>query len=185
MNRLKPVLVAAALALPVSAQAQTLDTASTSFAVVGSVPSLCSGGAVTGGDTTYDLGVLVDTATGLLRTDLSAPEKVMAGSFCSALSTISVEAVPMTAQSFVGAAPAGFSKDVHYTATASGWTTTPASFSTAAASNPAATQSRTTAFSGDITVGISGFATAGGDALRLVADPQYRGQVIVTLTAAN
>jgi hypothetical protein len=185
MNRLHLLLATAALALPAAAQAQALDTDSTSLALIGSVPALCTGGAVTGGDTTYDLGVLVDTATGLLRTDLSAPDKVMAGSFCSTRSTISVEATAMTAQSFAGVAPAGFSKDVHYTATASGWTTTPASFSTAAASNPGASQSRATAFSGDIAVGISGFATAGGNALRLVSDPQYRGQVIVTLTAAN
>lgn len=177
------VMLVLSMAAPV--QAQTLDRDSRTLALTGSVPGLCSGGAVTGGNTTYDLGVLVDTATGLLRTDLAAPDKVMAGSFCSTRSTISVTATPMTAQAFVGTAPSGFSRQVHYTATASGWTTTPASFSTAAAANPGASQSRATAFSGDITIGVSGFATAGGNALRLVADPQYSGQVVVTLTAVN
>jgi hypothetical protein len=74
---------------------------------------------------------------------------------------------------------------VDYTATASGWTTTPASFTTSLANNTAATQSRSTPFSGDIAVAIANFGTTGGNALRLVADTNYRGTVTVTLAAAN
>lgn len=181
----KFLLAAAALALtPAAALAQS-STDTKQFDVIGNVPALCTGGTLVGGNGTFDLGVLIDTTTGLLRSDLAAPAKVLAGSFCSARSTINIVATPMTAQNFASAAPAGFSSSVDYTATASGWTTTPAAFSTALSANPAGTQTRATAFTGDITVGLAGFATTGGNALRLVADPSYRGLVTVTLTAAE
>lgn len=175
---------AALVVLASSAQAAT-DTDSKQFGVQGTVPPLCVGGTVNGGSETFDLGVLISTTTGFLRTDLAAPNKVLAGSFCSARSTIAVVATPIVAQTFTAAAPAGFSRSVDYTASASGWTTTAASYGTANAVNPAATQTRDTAFSGPITVGIAGFATTGGNTLRLVADTQYRGTVTITLTAVN
>lgn len=153
--------------------------------VIGSVPTQCVGGTITGGSATFDLGVLTDTTTGLLRTDLAAPARVLTGSFCTSRSTITVAASPIAAQAFTATAPTGFARTVDYTATASGWTTTPASFGTAAATNPAATQTRNTAFTGDITVGIGSFATTGGSSLRLVADTNYSGTVTVTLTATN
>lgn len=174
----------ALVALAAPAQAAT-ETDSKNFGVQGNVPPLCVGGTVNGGGDTFDLGVLINTTTGFVRTDLSAPNKVLAGSFCSARSTIAVTATPIVAQTFTATAPAGFSRSVDYTATASGWTTTAASFATASATNPAATQTRDTAFSGPITVGIGGFATTGGNTLRLVADTQYRGTVTITLTAVN
>ena len=175
---------AALVALAAPAQAAT-ETDSKQFGVQGNVPPLCVGGTVSAGTDTFDLGVLINTTSGLLRTDLSAPNKVLAGSFCSARSTIAVAATPIVAQTFTAAAPTGFSRSVDYTATASGWTTTAASCATGSASNPAATQTRDTAFSGPITVGIGAFATTGGNTLRLVADTQYRGTVTITLTAVN
>lgn len=177
------LMLLAGLALPAAAHAQT-TSATKDFAVIGNVPAICSGGTLTG-DGTFDLGVLTDTGTGRLRSDLSAPDKLLAGSFCSTRSTINVAATPMAAQGFTAAAPAGFSRTVDYTATASGWTATPASFDTAATANTAATQIRTTAFTGDIVVGISNFSTSGGQTLRLVADPNYRGLVTVTLSVAD
>ncbi|MDE2560650.1 MAG: hypothetical protein KGL48_00250 [Sphingomonadales bacterium] len=181
-----PLLVLATI--PVSALAQSggtaTDTSVKQFAVIGNVPIMCTGGTLAG-DGTFDLGVLTDTTTGLLRTDLSAPDQVITGSFCSTRSTINVAATPMTAQNYTATPPSGFSRMVNYVATASGWTTTPASFDTAATSNPADTQTRNTAFTGDITVALSGFATGGGNALRLVADTNYQGAVTVTLTAVN
>jgi len=179
---------AAALLGATAASAQTegaTDTSTRTFQVTGNVPVICAGGTLSGGDSTFAMGVLVNTTTGLLRTDLSAPDKTLGGAFCSARSTISIAATRMTAQNATGAAPAGFSNAVDFTATASGWTTTPASVNTAASSNPAATQSRTTPFSGDIVVGLSNFATTGGTTLRPVADSSYLGSVTVTLTAAN
>jgi hypothetical protein len=179
-------LLTVAMAAAVSAPALAQSTTDTSeFAVIGNVPALCSGGTITGANATFDLGVLVDTSTGLLRTDLAAPAKTITGSFCSARSTINVDADPMLAQNFTAAPPTGFSRRVDYTATASGWTVTPARFDTASAVNGAATQSRDTAFTGDITVALGNFSTGGGNALRLVADTNYLGTVTVTLTAVD
>jgi hypothetical protein len=174
----------AAMLAATSASAATTATQGP-IPVTGNVPTLCSAGTITGGNGVFALGVLIDTSTGLLRTDLSAPPKIMTGSFCNQRSTITVTATPMQAGSFEGAPPTGFSASVNYTATATGWTTTPASFTTGAASNPAATQTRSTAFTGDITIGVSTFATVGGPALRLVADPAYQGLVTVTLAATT
>ncbi len=177
-------LGALALAVPASAQeASTSDTET--FQVIGTVPTLCSAGSVTTGTGVFDMGVLINTSTGLLRTDLAAPDKVLTGAFCSGRSTISISATPMAAQNFTGTPPAGYSTGVNYTATASGWTAAPAAFTTGAASNTGATQTRATAFSGDITVSVSNFATAGGTALRPVADPNYSGLVTVTLAGSN
>lgn len=176
------ILFAAATATPVFAQS---DTDIKTFAVTGNVPPICSGGVLTGTGSTFEVGVLIDTATGFLRTDLAAPNKQLAGSFCSARSTISVNATPMLAQNFTTTPPANFSRTVNYTATASGWTDSPAVFTVGAASNPAAVQQRPTAFSGDIIVGVSSFTTAGGAALRLVADTSYVGTVTVTLAVVN
>ena len=172
----------AGAASPAAAQSTT-DTAGP-FPVTGNVPALCTGGTVAGSGS-FDLGVLIDTSTGLLRTDLSAPPQVVTGAFCSARSTISISATPLLTVNNTGTPPSGFSRRVDYNATASGWTTTPAVFSTAAAANPGAVQERETAFQGDITVAVDAFSTGGGNALRLVADTEYEGAVVVTLAVDN
>lgn len=153
--------------------------------VTGNVPAMCSSGSVTGGDTVFALGVIVDTSTGFLLPNLTAPPKILSASFCNSRSTISISATPMTAQAFVGAPPAGFSNAVDYTATASGWTPNAASYTTGAITHPDASQTRQTAFTGDITVGVSNFTTVGGNTLRMVADPLYEGVVTVTLAVAS
>lgn len=153
--------------------------------VNGNVALFCSIGTVSTGDDTFDLGVLVDTSSGLLRNDLTAPTKTLSGSFCNTKSIIAVTATAMTAQSATGTPGDGLSATVDFTATASGWTTTPASFSTGASSNPDATEVQPSAHSGDITVSLSNFATKGGNTLRLVGDPLYQGTVTVTLSAAS
>lgn len=178
---LAPVLIAA---VPGSALAQTTDTSTKNVGVVGTAPAICFGGTLSGSGS-YDLGVLIDTTTGQLRTDLSAPSKVLVGSFCTGRSTITVAATPLAAQNSTSAPPVGFSRQVNYTATASGWTTIPASYTTGAAANSASTQTRPSAFTGDITVAISGFTTSGGQSLRLVADDNYLGLVTVTIAAVN
>ena len=154
-------------------------------AVNGVVSTHCAGGAVEGGDSVFALGLMVDTATDLLLNNLSAPPKTIVGAFCSTASTISVAATPMTPSEFNGAPPVGFSNAVDYTTTASGWTTNPAVFTTDAASNPNATQQQPSAFSGVITVAVSGFTPVGGTALRMVADPNYVGHITITLAAAS
>lgn len=185
MHKLALLLIGAgAVAAPAAQAQEATDTDSREFAVVGTVPALCSGGTLDGGGT-FDFGVLVDTTTGLLRDDLSAPPQAMGGAFCSARSTITVEATAMEAQNYLATPPGGFSRSVDYLATASGWSPTDAMFDTAAAANPNASQIRDSAFTGDISVVVSDLATTGGDTLRLVADTEYRGTVVVTLAAAD
>jgi hypothetical protein len=174
------------LAAPLAAQNNGTSVTDTQrFQVIGTVPALCSVGIPDNSGGVFDMGVLVDTTTGLLRTDLAAPDKILAGAFCSSRSTIVIAATPMVALNFASTPPAGFSSAVDYVATATGWTAVPASFDTATSSNPAATQARNSAFTGDIAVGVSNFATAGGASLRPVADDQYLGEITVTLTAAE
>lgn len=175
----------AALALPGAAFAQSTTATAGPFPVTGNVPGLCTGGTLATGTTSFDLGVLIDTTTGLRRTDLSAPPKVLVGAFCSVSSTITVNATALQSVNNIEVPGAGFSRTVHYTASATGWTATPATFNTGAASNPGAVQNRSTAFTGDITVGIGSFSTGGGETLRLVADTAYQGLVTVTLAAAD
>ena len=180
------IFLASALiaAIPGAALAQTSSTSTKTVGVVGTAPAMCFGGALTGTGT-YDLGILIDTTTGQLRTDLAAPTKLLVGSFCTGRSTITVQATPLAAQNSTVAPPTGFSRSIDYVAIASGWTTTAAAYNTATAANSAATQTRASAFTGDITVAISGFTTSGGNSLRLVADDNYRGLVTVTLAAVN
>ncbi len=178
-------IVAIGFAQAASAQNAGTTAVGGPFPVIGNVPALCSGGTLTAPDGTFNVGVMTDTSTGFLLPSLTAPAKVLTGAFCSSRSTINISATPMTAQNFTATPPTGFSRTVNYTATASGWTDTAASFTTGAATNPAATQSRSTAFTGNITVGVANFATGGGATLRPVADTQYRGLVTVTLAVAN
>ena len=182
----KLILLASALilAVPAAAQAQSSSTSTKTVSIIGTAPAMCFGGTLSG-DGTYDLGILIDTTTGQLRGDLAAPPKLLVGSFCTGRSTITIQATPLVAQNFTTTPPGGFSRSVDYVATASGWTVTPASFNTATAVNSAATQTRPTSFTGDVSVAISGFSTTGGQLQRLVADNNYRGLVTVTIAAVN
>jgi len=178
--------LAALLAIGAAGAASAQTTATSGpFPVTGNVPALCAAGTNGSGSGSFDLGVLVNTSTGLLRNDLAAPPKVLTGAFCSSASTITVNATPLLSVNNVAAAPSGFSRTVNFTATAAGWTATAATFTTGAASNPGAVQTRGTAFTGDITVSIGAFSTGGGNALRLVADPAYLGSVTVTLAVVS
>lgn len=170
--------------IPAMASAAGGSTIGT-VAVDGTVSTHCTGGTVAGGDSVFALGVMINTTTGLLLDNLSAPPKTVIGAFCNSASTISVAATPMTPSAFNGAPPMGFTDAVDYTTTASGWTTNPAVFTTDAASNPNATQKQPAAFSGVITVAVSGFTPVGGTALRMVADPNYVGHITITLAAAS
>lgn len=184
-TRIGLVLVSLAIGLAMPARAQDVGSSdSTSFAVTGNVPALCAGGTLDGGGS-FDFGILIDLTTGLLREDLAADAQTMTGAFCSARSTITVDASPMLAQNYLAAPPAGFSRSIDFVATASGWTETAASFDTAAAANPGSVQQRDSAFTGDIVVTVNGLAVTGGASLRPVADSQYLGQVVVTLAAES
>jgi hypothetical protein len=149
------------------------------------VPVLCAGGTLSAADGAFNVGTMIDTSTGFLLRTLTAPSQTLAGSFCSPRSIIQVSATPMIAQNFNANPPPGFSKTVHYTATASGWTDVPATYATGSATNASASQTRNSAYTGNITVSVANFSTAGGDALRMVGDTSYLGLVTVTVSAAN
>lgn len=183
---MKSVVIASilSLAVPALAVAQTAGQPTGLITVTGNVPALCSSGTINGGNSVFDLGVLIDTSTGYLLPSLSAPPKTLSGAFCNAQSTITISAEPMTAQNQSGALPNGFTNGVDFVAMASGWTTTAATASTSASTQPNATQQQSTPRAGDIVVSLSTFTARGGN-LRLVADDEYRGSVIVTLAAVN
>jgi len=168
-----------------AASAQSTTAVSGPFPVTGNVPILCTAGTLSDDNGVFAVGVLVDLSTGFLRTDLSAPPKVLHGTFCTSRSTITVGASPLVAQASTGSPPAGFSDTVNFTATAEGWTPAPAVFTTGAGTNPNAVQTRETGFTGDIVVSIADFTTDGGATLRLIEDPLYQGAVVVTLAAAD
>jgi hypothetical protein len=170
--------------LAASAAAQDSDQAGP-IPITGNAPTFCTVGGLQGADNVFDLGILADTSTGLLLPSLSAPPKTMTGAFCNTGSTISISATPIEAQTVNGAPPSGYSDEIDFTATASGWTTSPAMFSTGAGANPQASQTRGTPFAGDIVVSIGDFETAGGSTLRMRADPEYRGSITLTLTTMN
>jgi hypothetical protein len=173
-------IVSTGLSVPAFAQEGQPPTV-INFPVTGFVSRLCSIGAVTGGNGAFSLGSLIDPTSGLLSSTLSAPSKVVTGSWCNAPSTISVNATQLTATGFTGTPPAGFTSTVDFTASASGWSTTPASFVTGAAGNAAASQGASGAIAGPITIGIGTFAARGGAGLRPVAASAYNGQVVLTL----
>jgi hypothetical protein len=170
----------AAVAAPASAQVSGTVT------VTGNVTeAICYAGELSDGSDSFELGVLSENATGLLRDDLAAAPKTLTGAFCTAQSVLTISATPMVALNNPGTPPGGFSRAVHYTATASGWTPTPASFTTGSATNPNASQSQPQPFQGDIVVAIDDFSTDGGANRRLVIDDAYQGIITLTLAAAN
>jgi hypothetical protein len=120
-------------------QVPGLTSTSPNMPVTGNVPTLCAVGAV-GGQGSFPLGVLIDTATGKMRAGLSAPDQTITGSWCNAPSSVSISATQLSAVNFTATPPTGFSRSLNYTATASGFSALPASFTTGAATNTGATR---------------------------------------------
>jgi hypothetical protein len=147
--------------------------------VTGNVPTLCSVGAVSG-QGSFPLGILIDTATGKMRAGLSAPDQTITGSWCNAPSSISISATQLAAVNFTGTPPTGFSRSLNYTATASGFSTLPASFTVGAATNATAMRTVAGPITAPIIIGVSA-VTPVGDNPFLVADTSYQGIVTITL----
>ena len=164
-----------------NAQARTPGLTSTSpnMPVTGNVPILCSVG-ILSGQGSFPLGNLIDNATGKMRQGLSAPDQTITGSWCNAPSTVSISATQLAAQTFTTTPPAGFSRTLNYTATASGFSALPASFTTGSTSNTTATRSVTGPITAPIIVAVSNVTPVGTDPF-LVADTSYLGIVTVTL----
>jgi hypothetical protein len=154
--------------------------------VTGSVGNACHMG--TPASSTISLGALAAQSDGTLAS-ITAPTTTINGSWCNTGSVIGVIATPLVAQSATGTPPTGFTKAVNYTASASGWTATPASFTTtgdvsgSGNSTTPGTQTATAPDAQTITVNLSNFLTpAAGE--RLVADANYSGTITVTLAVS-
>lgn len=160
-------------------QAPGLTSTSPNMPVSGNVPTLCSVGGV-GGQGSFPLGVLIDTATGKMRAGLSAPNQTITGSWCNAPSTVSISATQLSAVNFTATPPAGFSRSLNYTATASGFSALPASFTTGATTNTIATRQAAGPVTGPITIAVSAVTPVGNDPF-LVADTSYQGVITITL----
>jgi hypothetical protein len=168
------------IASQVSAQqASGLTSTSPNMPVTGNVPTLCAVGAVSG-QGSFPLGILIDTATGKMRAGLSAPDQTITGSWCNAPSSVSISATQLSAVNFTATPPAGFSRSLNYTATASGFSALPASFTTGASTNTNATRATGGAITGPITIAVSAVTPVGADPF-LVADTSYQGIVTITL----
>lgn len=167
-----------------SAAAQSLSQTSPAFPVTGNVPTLCALGAV-GGAGSFPLGVLINTTTGKMRTDLSAPNQTITGSWCNTPSTIAITATPLVAVNSTATPPTGFTRTLNYTATASGWSdvATPAVFTVGAATNASATRAVNAPLAAPISIAISSITPVGADPF-LVADTSYLGTVTVTIAVA-
>jgi hypothetical protein len=160
-------------------QVPGLTSTSPNMPVTGNVPTLCAVGAV-GGQGSFPLGVLIDTATGKMRAGLSAPDQTITGSWCNAPSSVSISATQLSAVNFTATPPTGFSRSLNYTATASGFSALPASFTTGAATNTGATRVTGGPITGPITIAVSAVTPVGANPF-LVADTSYQGIVTITL----
>jgi len=172
------------IALPGVASADSPNTGEDRevFYINMSVPPLCLLGEVGDEEGQFDMGVLTDRSTGFLRRGLTAPAKRIQGSFCNGPSELNIEAVLMTPEGITGTPRRGFSRGVHFTATASGWTDVPARFRTSeTGTQPQATQRRDGPREADILIDVSDFEMNGGPDQRPVASRRYEGAVIVTL----
>jgi hypothetical protein len=160
-------------------QVPALTSTSPNMPVTGNVPTLCAVGAVSG-QGNFPLGTLIDTATGKMRAGLTAPDQTITGSWCNAPSSVSISATQLAAVNFTATPPAGFSRSLNYTATASGFSALPASFTTGAATNTTATRATGGPVTGPITIAVSAVTPVGADPF-LVADTSYQGIVTITL----
>lgn len=181
----KIVALVAAFAAPPALAATTTSPTTAVIMVTGDAPGACTLGTL--GNSTLNVGEMVDPATGELAKIPSPSPTSITGSWCNTASTLTVLATPLVAQNFAGAPPSGFTKAVNYTATVSAWTTNPAIFSTSG--NVSGVQSQTTPGSqvqpapnsNTIVVSIGSFASPSvGDFL--IADPNYSGLITITLT---
>jgi len=158
-------------------------SASTSVTITGSAAKVCALGPASA--STLNVGALVNLSDGTLA-PISEQFTTINNSWCNTASTIGIIATPLVAQNYTATPPAGFTRAVNYKATASGWTSPAAAFTTTGNSSgggngttPASVPA-TDPVAQQITVTVSNFATP-GTGNRLVADTNYSGQITVTL----
>lgn len=158
-----------------------------SFPVTGSTQSHCSLGSATG--------PLVLTTTvasnGKLDPSLDGRTFTIAGVFCNSPSTIRVSATELRRTPPQGNVPPGHSQAANFTATATGWASTPATVTTTETSNlgsptvfTGVARSQPAPKSGSITVTVNNFKTVGGtpgNSHKLV-NGNYSATITISLT---
>ncbi len=171
-----------ATALPTHAQTNPTGPDNVTVRFVGGVPPVCQIGGSTDTRGSFDLGVLIDTQTGLLRRNLAPPQKDLGDTWCNAPSQIEISAIELTPQGATAQLRSGFSNAIHYTATASGWTDTAATYRT----DGATTQRDAVQIAPDprvvpLVITASDFRLREGSATRPLASRAYLGAIRVTL----
>ena len=187
MRRLLAIALVAAAAAPTLVWA---DPTSATLTVTGHVTQACSLSGLSGtGTFTVGGGDLINPATGALASGLTTDgAQSITGSWCNGASTITVTAFPLVQSSFVGAPPSSFTKAVNYTATATGWGSTPTAVTTTADNTGSPTSNNAsntvgTATAATINVDLTNFTAPGGSTQKLVAGT-YTGQVVITLATS-
>lgn len=162
----------------------------TTFTVNGHVNSSCSLGSSTGS-------LLISTtvpANGKLDPSLNGRTFNLTGLFCDAPSTIRLSASALRRNPAVSKVPNGQSEAVNYTATATGWTSTPATVTTAETSPFGSTTIYTgapltqgAAKIGGLTVTLSNFTVVVGDKGngKHLIDGNYSATITVSLTPGS
>lgn len=181
-------LIAAAWAGVVS-PAHAAPTPKT-FTVSGHVISRCSLGTSTGS-------LLISTtvpSNGKLDTALNGKTFNLTGLFCDAPSTIKLSATELRRSPPVDRVPNGQSEAANYTATATGWSATPATVTTTEASQfgsatvfTGTARSQPTAKIGNLTVTVNNFTTVvgpNGNGQKLIDGP-YSATITVSLTPGS
>lgn len=164
------------------------DGNSTAITLTGNVDKACHIGSPS--TLSVSLGNLANASDGTLLTSIPLSDTTISDSWCNTGSTIGVLATPLVALGYSGAPPSGFTKAVNYTAAASGWSPTAASFTTNAIADGSgsgstpATQSAGNPVAQTITVSLSSFHSP-SSGLRLVADTNYSGTITITLTVGS
>lgn len=188
MKRRLGILALTIAAWPVAAFAQSTDTDDGQVGVDGSVAPICILGDPSPAQ--VDLGQMAETAgarVGRIKT-IADQSVTLADSFCNfAGSEVTVDATALLTTDAT-TPPAGFSRAVNFTATASGWAGTDSAATTAAladGTNPDASGTGSTQplpKLADIQVDLTSF-TVPGDNLMIAGD--YSGTVVVTLGPAQ
>jgi hypothetical protein len=160
------------------------------FTVTGHVTSTCSLGASTGS-------LLINTtvpASGKLDASVDGTSFALTGLYCDAPSSIRLSATALRRNPPNDKVPNGQSQAANYTATATGWSSTPAIVTTSEASPFGSTmvftgtpRSQPSAKSGNLTVTVNNFTTvvgANGNGQKLMDGP-YSATITVSLTPGS
>jgi hypothetical protein len=188
IRKIAILLISAAAWAGASSPAHAAPTSKT-FTVTGNVQSHCSLGS--SGPITLNTTV---PSNGKLDPTLNGKTFTLNGLFCDAPSTIKVSSTVLRRNPPKTSVPNGQSQASNFTTTATGWTSTPATVTTAETSPLGSTtvfngipRTQSSAKSGSVTVTVNNFATVvgpNGNGQKLV-DGAYSATITVSLTPGS